>query len=1138
MSHKNMLCVIRQANGEERRDSRNMKSHPATVMNQVLAAILVVLLQCSMLLAQETTGKSATPSASGQAAAQSPNAGAKAPNTPAGSTPQNSSGTAAQTQGKDTSQAGPAQAPTPPDYSQEAYVVEHYSESIRFENDGSGVIQTDAKIKIVSESGVQALGQLKVGYSALSDKLEIPYVRVHKPDGTVVTAQDSAIQDLTFPDAPVYTDYHEKHISVPSLRPGDVLEYRFVRTIANPLSPGQFWTSFNFSEKGVILDEQLEINVPKDRQIKLKTKPGFDPKTTEEGDRRIYSWTHSHTKDDEESAKKKKKASKPDDEIPSVQLTTYKSWEELGAWYGSLERERRIPDDTVKAEAATLVKGKTDDMAKVQALYEYVSRNIRYVSLSFGLGRFQPHAAGEVLANGYGDCKDKNTLLAALLEAEGFHSSSVLIGSKIKLDPDVPSPSQFDHVITRVPVDGKEIWLDSTPGVAPFRMLSYSLRGKEALAIPPTGNAELVWTPTGLPFVAYDRSRIDVTLNDTGGLTGQVAMKGRGDSEVLLRYALRRLPSNRWKDIFDHVLRQSSLRGAEISNLKATDPSVTDEPLVVTFDITDNNYFDWSAAEPKFPLPLSVVGLPPSDDDDSDSDSGEPIKLGAIEEFTEEQDVKFPAKYKLRAPIGVDVKRDYAEYHSTYKVDGQQFSSTRTLKILMTEIPHSRAEDYAAFRRVVEADKAQEMSLENQSPGGGGAAANENRSVDDLHAAGVQALQNQNYRLAIDLFQQVVKLEPKHKYDWNNLGRAYLALGQTEQAITAIQTQISINPYDEYAYNNLGSAYWRQGKYEQAIQQFKKQLEVNPLDQWAHGNLGRIYLNQKRYAEAVPELEKAVELQPKNSVMEIELGQAYLGNNQTENGMKAFDKAIALSPTPLTWNNIAYSLAEQNAQLDRASLYADTAIHAVETQLRDVSLDKLTMQDLGVTQLLFAVWDTKGWVEFKRGNADTAEKFILPSWLAGGSGDEAEHLGEIAEKAGKRDAAIHYYLLSVAAEAPSIEGRARLTALGVKDIDAQTAKVRPELARDRTVSLNKADKGRAEFYLLVSPGKIEQVKFIKGDENLKSFTDVLQKTDIGMKFPPNAQSHVVRRAVVQCGTTASGPCTLELVPSAQVRTLE
>jgi hypothetical protein len=211
--------------------------------------------------------------------------------------------------GKDTGQAGPAQAPTPPDYSQEAYVVQRFRQSMRFENDGTGRDESEAEIKIVSESGVQALGQFKVGYSALSDKLEIAYVRVRKPDGTVINAQESAIQDLTFSDAPVYTDFHEKHISVPSLRPGDVLEYRFVRTVVSPLTPGQFWTSYNFAEKGIVLDEELEINVPKDRQIKLKTKPGYDPKITEEGDRRIYHWTHSRLANDDEGKKKRRRPS-------------------------------------------------------------------------------------------------------------------------------------------------------------------------------------------------------------------------------------------------------------------------------------------------------------------------------------------------------------------------------------------------------------------------------------------------------------------------------------------------------------------------------------------------------------------------------------------------------------------------------------------------------------------------------------------------------------------------------------------------------------------------------------------------------------------------------------------------------------
>ena len=239
-------------------------------MNRVLAGLFPFFLTLTLLASQP-----ATAGASGQAAPVREG----------------------QTSGSAAVQSGPAQSSAAGDYSQEPYVVEQYRQTMRYENDGTGREQLDARIRIVSESGVQALGQIKIGYSALSDKLDIVYVRVHKPDGTVITAQQSAIQDLTTPNAPVYTDYHEKHVSVPSLRPGDVLEYEVVRTITDPLAPNQFWTTYNFSETGVVLDEQLEINVPKARHIKIKTRPGYDPKVTDEGDRRIYRWTHSHLKD-------------------------------------------------------------------------------------------------------------------------------------------------------------------------------------------------------------------------------------------------------------------------------------------------------------------------------------------------------------------------------------------------------------------------------------------------------------------------------------------------------------------------------------------------------------------------------------------------------------------------------------------------------------------------------------------------------------------------------------------------------------------------------------------------------------------------------------------------------------------------
>jgi tetratricopeptide (TPR) repeat protein/transglutaminase-like putative cysteine protease len=1064
-------------------------------------------------------------------------------------------------------QAEPQPSPTPPDYSQEAVVIEHYHQAIRFENDGTGRDQLDAQIKIVSESGVQGMGQLKVGYSALSDKLEIVYVRVRKPDGTVITAQESAIQDLTLPDAPVYTDYHEKHISVPSLRPGDVLEYEFVRTITNPLTPGQFWTSVNFSEKGIILDQQLEIDVPKARQIKLKSKPGYEPKITDEGDRRIYRWTYTHLKDEEEGQpgkRKKKNPHRSEEEIPTVQLTTFQSWEELGAWYGSLERDRRQPNDAIKGEAEELVQGKTDDMAKVKALYEYVSRNIRYVSLSFGLGRYQPHAASEVLSNSYGDCKDKNTLLAALLAAEGFQATSVLIGSQHELDPEIPSPSQFDHVITRVSVDGKDIWLDSTNGVAPFRMLSAPLRDKQALAIPPDGKAGLVRTPADLPFEAFDRTQVNGSINETGTLKTHFAIHLRGDQELFLRFALRQMPGNRWKDFFTMLLQRMGMQGAEIDNLKVSDPSDPDNPLQIDLDATVNNYFDWSAPESKMGLSFMQIALAPEGDAEHDDQTHpKPIKLGAPGESSVEVRVTVPPKYTVHLPIGVEVKRDYVQYASSYKFEAGQLTAIRTLKLLGAELPVARREDYAAFRRAVAADEAQQISLDNRSPGMAGVGANE--SADDLSESAEQALRNNNYELAVSLLQRVVKLEPKHKTAWDELGDAYLGLNQNDQAIAAFKKQIEIDAYDQYAYNGLGAAYQRELKYDQAIQQFQKQIEINPLDPSAHARLGEVYIAQKKFTEAVPELEKAVTLQPKNPVLLISLGQSYIATNQTDKGMAQFEKAISVSPSPLTWNNIAYSLAEQNVQLDRADKYADAAINSLQTQLRDVKLDSLRFEDLEAAQFLYNIWDTKGWIEFKRGDLDLAEQYINAAWQASGSGNIGEHLGEIYEKQGKRERAIGAYISSLAGDPASDSARARLDALGVSQgVDHKVEAARRELQRQRTSPLQTSGKGSADFFLLISPAKVERVKFIKGSDGLKSLSDVLEKTGVGMKFPASAEVRVVRRAVVTCGTPASasaagapgkgkapaaagagqesqgsaGPCAVELRPAESVRTLD
>jgi len=138
----------------------------------------------------------------------------------------------------------------------------------------------------------------------------------------------------------------------------------------------------------------------------------------------------------------------------------------------------------VQAKATALTKGLTSDEDKIRAIFNDVALHIHYVGLEFGIGRYQPHPADDVLSNEYGDCKDKHTLLAAELKAVGIDSWPVLISSSREIDPDTPSPAQFNHVITVVPSGGKLLWMDSTEEVAPMGNLMITLRDKQALVVP------------------------------------------------------------------------------------------------------------------------------------------------------------------------------------------------------------------------------------------------------------------------------------------------------------------------------------------------------------------------------------------------------------------------------------------------------------------------------------------------------------------------------------------------------------------------------------------------------------------------------------------------------------------------------
>jgi tetratricopeptide (TPR) repeat protein len=1025
------------------------------------------------------------------------------------------------------------------DYAQESFVIEQMHSHYRFEADGTGRKETTARIRVQSEAGVQQWGQLLEGYNSASERVEIGYVRVVKPDGTVMKAGEDAVQDLSAPierEAPVYTDYRQKHITVPGLRPGEVLEYDLITVIHTPLAAGQFWADYEFDKSNIDLDETLDVDVPANRPLKLKCKPGMDPSTSEQNGRRIYHWASSHRERDEEKDKdKKKKKRRPDDDRPDVQLTTFESWEQIGHWYASLEKDRRMPSPEVRTKAEELTKGLTSDLDKVEALYDYVAKNFRYVSLSLGLSRYQPHAASDVLHNQYGDCKDKHTLLASLLEAEGLRASSVLINSSRKLDPDLPSPSQFDHVITMLPLAGHEVWMDTTSEVAPFRLLAYTLRHKEALVIPPAEEGtkvapHLEETPADTPTPDYERSDVEGKINDIGKLEAHVYYEFRGDEELLLRSVFRRVPESNWQRVAENI--NGSL-GGDVSHLVISDPAATKEPFTMSYDVSKPNFLDWSKKKTQIVLPLVQFSLPDVDDDQSDPDA-EPLKLGPKGEYSYKIKLELPSKYTAHAPLAFSLKRDYAEYQASYQLQGNVFTAGRTLTLHQDDLPVARAGDYQSFRRAVGSDLAQQLSVESEAAGSLVPAPD--MKAEDLLESSRAAAENGNLPLAEALLKRATEVDPKNKFAWNNLGLIYLQTRQDDQAIASFQKQIEVNPYDEFAYNNLGRVYWQERKYDEAVKAFNKQLENNPLDKFSHANLGQMYEEWHKYQDAAPELEKAASLSPERPDLQVSLGDAYLNLGQDDKALAAFDHAVELSATPLVWNNIAYQLSLKKSHLDRAQQYAESAVSATAAALRNISLDRLTRNDLPLVQSLVAYWDTLGWIAFSEGNFDKAEKYVSAAWSLGHHGEVGDHLGQIYEKRGQKDRAVQTYALAMNGLRPIPETKSRLATLAGGDAKADAAITRnkEEFSHLSTIDLGKATQtGNADFFILLSGGtgaaaRVDAVKFISGDEKLKSYTDALRTADYHLTFPDGTPVKILRRGTLSCSVT-TGSCKLSLM---------
>jgi tetratricopeptide (TPR) repeat protein len=1004
-----------------------------------------------------------------------------------------------------------------------AFSLERLYTRVRFDNDGASRREATYWIKVLDEQAVRQFGEFPLVYQSETEDLTINEIAVQKPDGTVTPTPTSAVQDISAirGQTPIFLDIRQKVINISALRPGDVLRVNAVWAVKKPIAPGHFWFEYSFNTKDIVRDEQLEIDVPADRVIALKVASSAPAEEhggsgAASGSRKVYRWKTSHLE-----AATEEPVNQPGDDLPphDVRLSSFRNWDDFARWFTPLAFAQ--PDATVKARADALTAGTPDDAAKIAAIYRFVSTEIRYVSLSFGLGRFAAHAPADVLKNQYGDCKDKAVLLGALLGAAGVKAVPVLVNVTRSIADDFASPLEFDHMVAMVPrtspgTDG--MWMDATLEVAPLGMLGQITRAKRVLLLDGTGRAAVVRTPADPPFPVFNEMNLTGALNAIGVLSAKGTMMLRGDAEVLLRSAVRAMPRASLKDLVAAIAKANGIDG-EFSDAATSDPADTKEPFRVSFSVRRRATLDWAAerSDLKVPLKLELENSRPEDRKDLHK-----VLLGSPATQRLTASIELPPGYAATAPAAVSLSRAGIEYKSSYAADGRQIRLQRDVSNSAREIPESGFGEYSALASAIDADTAQTFKVRGAV--NGTLAIPADAPFDDLYDAGQSAWRAKRYGDAAALYRRATEVDPKKGHAWIALGLAYNELQNYDDAEAAIRRQIALDPYNKRVYSDLGYVLKSAGKTADAATAYAKHVELNPLDGGAFKTLGGLYDDLNRYADEAAALERASSLLKSDAWVFADLGSAYIEIKNFDKARQAFDRALEMESTPGMWTKISWHLAEGGIDLDRAEELGRKSEKQIAAETAALDLKSLTNHQLDTMETLAWTWDALGWIRFQRGDLAKAEEYARAAWLLGGHASSASHVGQIAHKRDKLADALSFYLTAQAiSDDPTPEMIDRVKRLaGGGDLKLMLDTARRMATSDRVLRLGPnppatAPVMTAKFLVVVdNQHKAIDVRFEDGAESLRSMETALRSTTYPLEVPGGLQPRLAIGVTVAC----------------------
>jgi hypothetical protein len=658
----------------------------------------------------------------------------------------------------------------PEDYPDEGWVYLLDDGVVRVDADGRGTRTYRQVVQILDQDAAERFGEQVFSYSSSREKLTINWLKVVRPDGSIVSARPTHEQESDAPTAlesPVYSDQRLHRATLGGVVPGTLVDWSYTVETLTPVMPGDFFSGWRVNNGRLTRRSRFILDVPASLTPRIRERNvHFARQVTEAHGRRTYTWA---TAEVPKPPAMEPFAADSNDVDVTITVASPLSWGDVARWYAGLSRDRYVVTPALDDRLADVLREARTRMDSLRAVYRWVAQDFRYVSVSLGLAGYQPRTPAAVLETQYGDCKDKATLFVALARRMGFHAYPVLLNLSGGVDSTLPTTQQFDHMIAAVDLangpdrargantetesgrdssgavdlangpdrargantetrsgrgssgaverPGGYLYLDLTADVIPMGLLPPSEYGEFALVVHPDGRGEPVTLPDDSTAGNRSLHLLVGTLTPDGTFAGRLTETSSGTSALGMREALSHSLSPERRRELARGIANGAFDGAVGDSLELFDGRDLSAAARLSLAIRGAKAATSAGGASILTLPLEPAVTPRLVAEvEAHVPRHYPIDASAIfgpEESVSEFDVTLPEGWRARLPAGVEISGVFGSYVSTYRQDGRLLRVVRTTRGAKGIFPPDRVGDLLAFLRAVAQDDARYIVLEH-----------------------------------------------------------------------------------------------------------------------------------------------------------------------------------------------------------------------------------------------------------------------------------------------------------------------------------------------------------------------------------------------------------------------------------------